>query len=72
LDEATLVEIAAMTGAEYYLTESAAELTDVFANLPKYSVTVTETREISVVFTAVGALLAGLALLLAHRWQPLI
>ena len=54
------------------LAESADELQDVFANLPKYYVSSTETREISVAFTGIGAILAGLALFLTHLWHPLL
>ena len=71
LDEETLTQIADMTDAEYHLAESADELQDVFANLPKYYVTSRETREISVAFSGIGAILAALALLLAHLWNPL-
>ncbi len=71
LDEETLTEIAAMTDADYYLAESADELQGVFAGLPKYSVTTTETRELSVAFTGFGAILAALALFLAQLWNPL-
>lgn len=71
LDEGTLTAVADLTGGEYYLAESAEELNAVFANLPRYSITTTESREISVGFAAVGALLAGLALVLAQRWNPL-
>ncbi|MEZ4660588.1 MAG: VWA domain-containing protein [Caldilineaceae bacterium] len=71
LDEETLMAIADMTEAQYYLAESADELHDVFANLPKYYVTLEEEREISVAFTGFGALLSLLALALAQRWNPL-
>lgn len=71
LDEDTLTQIAKMTGAEYYLAESANELQDVFANLPKYYVTKTEAHEISVAFTGLGAVLAALAIFLAQLWNPL-
>lgn len=71
IDEATLKEIASMTGGEYYTATSADELHKVFQNLPTYLITREETSEISVVFTAVGALLACLAVLLAQRWNPL-
>lgn len=71
LDEATLMEIAEMTDAEYHLAESADELQAVFNNLPKYFVTTQEEREISVLFTGVGALLAALAVALSQLWNPL-
>lgn len=72
LDEATLTQIAQMTDAEYYLAESAAELQDVFNNLPKYYVTTTEEREISVAFAGIGALLAAASIFLAQRWNPVM
>jgi Ca-activated chloride channel family protein len=71
IDEETLIEVAKMTGGEYYSAESASELQDVFQNLPTYLITKHETMEISVAFTAVGALLAALAITLSLRWHPL-
>jgi Ca-activated chloride channel homolog len=71
IDEDTLIEVAKMTGGEYYSAESASELQDVFQNLPTYLITKHETMEISVAFTAVGALLAALAVTLSLRWHPL-
>ena len=60
-----------MTGGTYYSAESAGELQDVFQNLPTYLITKHETTEISVVFTAIGALLAALAIVLSLLWHPL-
>jgi Ca-activated chloride channel family protein len=71
IDETTLKQIAAMTGGEYYSATSASELEGVFANLPTYLSIKQETTEISVAFTAIGALLAGLAIVLALIWHPL-
>lgn len=71
IDEETLIEIARRTGGEYYSAESAAELNDVFRSLPTYFATRIETTEISVAFTAVGALLAALAIALSMLWHPL-
>jgi Ca-activated chloride channel family protein len=71
IDEATLKKIAAMTGGEYYSAESAHQLQDVFQSLPTYLITKHEVMEISVVFTALGALLAATSILLALRWNPL-
>ena len=51
--------------------ESADELQEVFEDLPTYLITRHETTEISVAFTAVGALLALLAMALALIWHPL-
>ncbi len=70
IDEATLKQIADMTGGTYHSAESAGELNDVFQNLPMYLITKHETSEISVIFTAIGALLAALAIGLSLLWQP--
>ncbi len=71
IDEDTLKQIADMTGGTYYSAESADELQHVFQNLPTYLRTRQETTEVSVAFTAIGALLAALAILLALIWHPL-
>jgi Ca-activated chloride channel family protein len=71
IDEPTLKEVADMTGGAYYSAESAGELQDVFRSLPTYLITKHETTEISVAFTAAGALLAALAIVLAWFWHPL-
>jgi Ca-activated chloride channel family protein len=71
IDEATLQEVAEMTGGVYYSAESASELHDVFSELPAYFITVREPREISVVFAAIGALLAALAITLSLIRHPL-
>jgi len=71
IDEPTLKQIAAMTGGEYYSAESAGELQKVFRELPTYLITRNETLEISILFTAVGAAFAALAILLSLLWHPL-
>jgi Ca-activated chloride channel family protein len=71
LDEETLIQVAEVTGGEYYLAESASELEDVFKNLPTYLITKHETTEISVAFAAFGALLVVLAIGLGILWRPL-
>ena len=71
IDEETLKEVADLTGGEYYSAESASELQKVFESLPTYLITKHEVTEISVAFTAVGALLVALAVGLALRWNPL-
>jgi Ca-activated chloride channel family protein len=71
IDEDTLKQVADITGGEYYTAESADELQEVFENLPTSLITRHETTEISVAFTAVGALLAALAVVLSLRWNPL-
>jgi Ca-activated chloride channel family protein len=70
IDEQTLIEIADMTGGAYYSAESAGELQEVFENLPTYLITRQETMEISVLFAAIGALLAALAIGLSMMWHP--
>jgi Ca-activated chloride channel family protein len=71
IDEATLKQVADMTGGEYYSAESASELHNVFRNLPTHLITRHEIMEISVAFTAIGALLAALAISLSLIWHPL-
>lgn len=70
IDEPTLKEIAKMTGGNYYSATSAGELHEVFQNLPTHSITHTETTEISVLFTAIGALMAFAAISLSMLWLP--
>ena len=71
IDDATLKQVAAMTGGTYYSASSAGELQNVFKSLPTYLIMKHETTEISVFFTAFGALLAALAIVLALLWHPL-
>lgn len=70
IDEATLQEISALTGGEYYSATSADELHKVFRDLPSYLVTREEVTEVSVAFAAAGAFLVAAALLLSLLWQP--
>jgi Ca-activated chloride channel homolog len=71
IDETTLKEIAEMTGGTYYTAESSGELEQVFRDLPTYLITRHEIMEISVAFTAIGALLAALAVGLSLNWNLL-
>ena len=71
IDEETLKQVSAMTGGTYYSATSAGELQNVFRNLPTHLITKHETMEISVAFTAIGALLATIAILLSLIWNPL-
>jgi Ca-activated chloride channel family protein len=71
IDEATLKQVAAMTGGAYYSATSAGELQSVFRSLPTYLITKHEVTEISVVFAALGALLAAIGILLSLIWHPL-
>ncbi|UCD53285.1 MAG: VWA domain-containing protein [Phycisphaerales bacterium] len=59
IDEPTLKQIADRTGGAYYSAESAGELQEVFESLPTYLITKNEIMEISVGFTAIGALLVA-------------
>ncbi|MBA3944664.1 MAG: VWA domain-containing protein [Herpetosiphonaceae bacterium] len=71
IDEETLKQVATMTGGNYYSASSAGELQSVLQHLPTYVITKRGIMEISVAFTAVGALLAVLAIGLAQLWHPL-
>jgi len=71
IDEATLKQVASMTGGKYYIATSATELENVFLNLPTYLIIKHETSEISVLFAAAGGLLALLAICLSLVWHPL-
>ncbi len=71
LDEQTLMSVAEMTGAEYYLAESADELIEVFATIPVQLRKNTVRMEVSAVFTALAALFALAAVALGLRWNPL-
>jgi len=72
IDEETLKQVAAMTSAQYYPAESLEELLQAFRDVPTQLIAKYETMEISAVFVALAALLAGLAFVLALRWQPLL
>ena len=71
LDERTLVRVAEITEAEYYLAESADELLQVFSTIPVQSVDRKVRMEVSAAFTAIGALLTLCAVALGIRWRPL-
>ena len=71
IDEDTLKQVSALTGGTYYAAESADELQKVFANLPTSLIVKHQTTEISVFFTAFGALLVMLAVLLGLLWHPM-
>ncbi len=71
IDEATLRQIAAVTGGQYYPAESAGDLEQVFASLPMSLVLKHEAVEAAAVFVALAAGLTGVGLLLGRRWRPL-
>ncbi|MFA7249376.1 MAG: VWA domain-containing protein [Dehalococcoidia bacterium] len=69
IDERTLQSIADMTGGAYYRAGDAAELVDVFKDLPREIVLQKQHVEISFAFAAAGALLALLAVILSLAWN---
>lgn len=71
IDEETLKQVAEATGGKYYSASSSKELQEVFENLPTYLIMKHEVTEVSVMFTAAGALLAALAIGLSLLWHPL-
>lgn len=71
-DVATLKQIAEITGGEFYSATSAAELQTVFQKLHQYIAMTNKTVEVSVLFTALGALLMMTAVLLSFFWHPLL
>jgi Ca-activated chloride channel family protein len=71
IDEETLKKIAALTDGAYYSAESAGDLQKVFASLPTSLIMKHGILELTVAFAALGALLAGLAILLSLLWHPL-
>ena len=71
IDEVTLQQIADMTGGIYYSAESSSELQDVFQNLPTNIIVRHEVTEVSVAFTAIGAILAAMGMGLSLLWHPL-
>jgi Ca-activated chloride channel family protein len=71
IDEVTLQQIADMTGGQYYSAESSGELQSVFQSLPTNIIVKHEVTEISVIFTAIGALLAVAGIALSLLWHPL-
>ncbi len=71
IDEATLQQVAEITGGSYYPAESADQLQQVFERLPTSLITRHEVVEVSVAFVTLGAILAAAALLLGRAWRPL-
>lgn len=71
IDEAALQQVSGMTGGKYFAASSAGELQSVFHQLPTDVILKHKTSEISVIFAAVGALLALIAIALSLRWHPL-
>ena len=69
IDEPTLQGIAETTGGEYYRAENAEQLVEVFNNLPTQIVLQKEDLELSVLFTALGAVFALGAVTLSLLWN---
>jgi Ca-activated chloride channel family protein len=71
-DEATLRQIADITGGEFYVATSASELQAVFQELHSFVAETNQTIEVSVFFAAAGALIAVAAFVLSTLWHPLL
>lgn len=71
-DEATLKQIAEITGGEFYSATSAADLHAVFQELHSYVAMANKTIEVSVYFAAAGAVLAMAAFIFSVLWHPLL
>ncbi len=71
IDDATLKQIADLTGGKYYAASSSSELRDVFQSIPTYVVTTRQQTEITAFFSAFAAMMAILAMYLSMRWNPL-
>jgi Ca-activated chloride channel homolog len=71
-DEATLKQIAEMTGGEFYSATSAADLYMVFQKLHRYVAMANKTIEVSVYFAAAGVTLAMAAFILSVHWHPVL
>jgi Ca-activated chloride channel family protein len=61
--------MADLTGGAYFRAENAEQLLQVFLNLPAQITLQQEGEEISVVFTALGAIFTTLAVALSLRWH---
>jgi len=71
IDDAALQQIASITGGLYYSAASSGDLQSVFASLPTNLVTKHDVVELSAVFVAIAAVVAGVGLLLGRLWRPL-
>ena len=71
-DEATLKQIAEMTGGEFYNATSAANLYLVFQKLHSYVAMTNKTMEVSVYFAAASVILAIVAFVLSVLWHPVL
>ncbi len=71
-DEATLKQIAEITGGKFYSATSAGQLQQVFRSLRSTLVTSNQIVEISVYFAALGVIIGLAALILSILWHPLL
>jgi Ca-activated chloride channel family protein len=71
-DEATLRQIAEMTGGKFYSASSAPELQTVFQDLHNYVAMSNKTIEVSVFFAAIGVIMVVAAWMLSMLWHPLL
>jgi Ca-activated chloride channel family protein len=71
-DEATLKQIAEMTGGEFYSATSAGELQTVFQELHSFVAMNNQSVEVSAYFAAIGTFLALAAFFLSALWHPLV
>lgn len=69
IDEETLQGIAEMTGGEYFRAENADQLLQIFRDLPTQIVLQKENVELSAIFSALAALIGGVAVVLSLRWH---
>lgn len=69
LDEPTLQAVADITGGSYFRAESADQLFEIFQNLPNQITLQKQSLEISVLFTALGAVFTTIAIALSFRWN---
>jgi Ca-activated chloride channel family protein len=68
-DLPTLEKVAEQTGGVAYTAADAAQLTKVFADLPKDVTTQEERREVTSLLVGLGTLLAAAAVLASFRWR---
>jgi Ca-activated chloride channel family protein len=71
IDEATLRQVADLTGGAYYPAQSAGELDKVLQDLPTSLILKHDVVELGFAFVAVSLVLAAPAFLLARAWRPL-
>jgi Ca-activated chloride channel homolog len=71
-DDATLRQIADLTGGEFYAATSTGELQQVFQSLHEYVAQTNETAEISVYLAAFAAILVMTAFIISLFWHPFL